>query len=349
MASGRRLRSALVALIVLAVGGVGASSASADFHLNKIRQIKGEGGASADTSYIQLQMYAPGQNLVSGHQITIWDNDGLAPPTAQPGPIGTLTLTGPNPPNADNQRTILIGDSAVVGRDFTLDLSVFLSTLSGGPDPKPFLAGAACFDTVDCVSWGAFTGAQHLPDGTTPNGGVLPSTFSFQRKISAGCPTLLEDIDDTNNAENDFLVPGPFEGRPNSVTPTEVPCPGAGGGGGGGGADFTSCAGKLTTLIGTDGNDTLRGTPAADVIAAGRGNDVVKGLAGNDTICGGPGKDRLLGGKGKDTLLGQGGPDTLAGGPGKDKLLGGKGKDTLKGGPGKDKLKGGPGKDVQIQ
>jgi hypothetical protein len=326
--SERRLRVAVIALAIGCVALVTASSASADYHLTKIRQIKGEGGASLDTSYIELQMFAPGQNLVSGHSITIWDNDGLAPPSAQPGPIATLPLTGPNPPNADNQRTILIGDTAVNPRDFTLDLSVYLSTLSGGPDPKPFLAGAACFDTVDCVSWGAFTGAQHLPDGTTPNGGVLPSTFSFQRTISRGCPTLLEDIDDTNNAQADF-VPGPFEGRPNSVTPTEVPCPGAGAGAGGGG--FTSCAGKLTTLIGTDGKDTIRGTPAADVIAAGKGSDVVKGLAGNDTVCGGAGKDTLKGGKGNDKLRGEAGAD------------------TLKGGPGKDKLKGGPGKDVQIQ
>jgi hypothetical protein len=345
MVSGRRLRSALVALAVLAVSGVGASSASADFDLNKIRQIKGEGGASADTSYIQLQMYAPGQSLVSGHPITIWDQDALVLGVAQP--IATLPLAGPNPPNADNQRSILIGDTAVAGRDFTLDLSVYLSTLSGG-SPPPFQAGAACFDTVDCVSWGAFTGAQHLPDGTTPNGGVLPATFSFQRNISPGCPTLLEDIDDTNNAQADFLVPGPFEGRPNSVTPTEVPCPGAGGAGGGAGG-FTTCAGKLTTLVGTDAKDTLRGTAAADVIALGKGNDVVNSLAGNDTVCGGAGRDTERGGGGKDTLAGAAGKDRLLGGKGNDKLLGQKGKDTLRGGPGKDKLKGGAGKDVQVQ
>jgi hypothetical protein len=342
----RRLtRIALVAALAAGASLALASSASADFHLSKIRQIKGEGGASADTSYIQLQMYAPGQNLVSGHHITIFDQDAFVVfGCPQPCPVVDFVLSGPNPPNADNQRTILIGDTAVAGRDFTLDLSTYLSTLSGGPDPKIWQAGAACFDTVDCVSWGAFTAAQFLPDKTTPNGGVLPATFSFQRKISAGCPTLLEDIDDTNNAQNDFLVPGPFEGRPNSVTPTEVPCPGAGGAGG-----FTTCAGKLTTLVGTDGKDTLRGTAAADVIALGKGNDVVKALAGNDTVCGGAGKDREIGGNGNDKLLGQKGNDSLKGGPGKDKLKGGPGSDILTGGSGKDKLKGGPGKDVQIQ
>jgi hypothetical protein len=339
--NGRLTRIALAASLAAAVSLALVSSAMADFHLTKIRQIKGEGGASPDTSYIELQMYAPGQNLVSGHHITIWDQDALV--LGSPTPIADLPLSGPNPAFADNQRTILIGDTAVAGRDFTLDLSIYLSTLSGG-SPPPYQAGAACFETVDCVSWGTFTGANNLPDKTTPNGSVLPATYSFQRQISVGCPTLLEDVDDTNNAQADF-VPGPFEGRPNSVAPTEVPCPGSGVVGGG----FTSCAGKLTTIVGTDGKDTLAGTPAADVIATGASNDVIKSLGGNDTVCGGAGKDSELGGKGNDLLRGEAGKDTLKGGPGKDKLLGQAGRDTLKGGPGKDTLKGGPGKDFQSQ
>jgi len=329
MGRSRYLKVVACALSAFVLALLVAPSASADYHLTKIRQIKGEGGASADTSYIELQMYAPGQNLVSGHHVTIWDQDAFQ---SGVNPIADLPLSGPNPPFSDNQRTILIGDTAVAGRDFTLDLSTYLSTLSGGAPPPIYQAGAACFDTVDCVSWGAFTGANNLPDKTTPNGSVLPSTYSLQRQISAGCPTLLEDIDDTNDAQADFL-PGPFEGRPNSVTPSEVPCGsgGQGGGSGGGGGGFTTCAGKLTTIAGTDGNDTITGTGAADVIAAGTGHDLVRGLAGNDTICGGFGKDKMVGGKGKDLLLGEAGAD------------------TLKGGVGKDKLKGGPGKDVQTQ
>ena len=318
-------RLAAVASFAL-IGAVAVASTASAQELNKIRQIKGEGGASVDTSYIELQMFAPGQNLVSGHHITLWDQDALI--LGNPIPVQDFTLAGPNPPFGDNQRTILIGDAAVVGRDFTLDLSTYLSVLAGGSPPL-WQAGAACFDTVDCVSWGSFTGANYLPDKTTPNGGVLPATFSFQRTIAPGCPTLLEATDDTNNAQTDFL-PGPFEGRPNSVTPPETPCGGAQGAGGGVN-NFTTCAGKLTTIVGTAGNDKLAGTAAADVIAVGAGNDRVAGLAGNDIVCGGTGKDRLLGGKGKDKLRGEAG------------------KDTLKGGAGKDKLKGGPGKDIQIQ
>jgi streptogramin lyase len=87
------------------------------------------------------------------------------------------------------------------------------------------------------------------------------------------------------------------------------------------------CAGKLPTVVGTPGNDVLRGSAFADVILTQGGKDTVNALAGDDTVCGGAGKDVLRGGPGKDKLLGQ---------AGKDKLIGGKGKDKLKGGPGAD-------------
>jgi uncharacterized delta-60 repeat protein len=105
------------------------------------------------------------------------------------------------------------------------------------------------------------------------------------------------------------------------------------------------CSGKIPTIAGTPGSETLTGTKGKDVITSGVGNDKVNGLAGKDTICGGLGSDKLKGGKGKDTLLGEGGKDRLFGGPDKDTLKGGPGNDRLVGGPGRDKLKGGPGKD----
>jgi Ca2+-binding RTX toxin-like protein len=328
--SERRLRVAAIALAVGCVALVTAASASAEFHLIKVREVTGD-TVGGDQSYVELQMYAPGQNLVAGHDISVWDADAFQVGSPD-GSINHHTLTGPNPPNGDNQRTILIGDTGVAGADFTIsELSNYLEPHAGANLTQ---GGAICFESIpiDCVAWGQnFTGANNLPDKTTPNGSNMPTgLLALQRNIGANCPTLLEAADDTNNAQADFSLVG-ANPRPNSVTPTEVPCPGAGAGAGAGGGGFTSCAGKLTTLVGTDGRDTLRGTAAADVIAAGKGSDVVKGLAGNDTVCGGAGKDTLKGGKGKDKLRGEAGAD------------------TLKGGPGKDKLKGGPGKDVQIQ
>jgi hypothetical protein len=90
------------------------------------------------------------------------------------------------------------------------------------------------------------------------------------------------------------------------------------------------CAGRPTTLLGTDGDDDLVGTSGPDVISGIGGNDEISGRKGKDVICGGDGKDVLRGGKGKDRLRGE---------RGKDRLIGGKGRDRLKGGPGKDKTK----------
>ena len=88
-----------------------------------------------------------------------------------------------------------------------------------------------------------------------------------------------------------------------------------------------SCAGKRATIVGTDGNDKLKGTKKSDVIVALAGDDTVFGRGGNDRICGGDGRDRLYGGAGKDRLYGGAGKDRLFGGPGKDRLFGGPGKD----------------------
>jgi metallophosphoesterase (TIGR03767 family) len=141
------------------------------------------------------------------------------------------------------------------------------------------------------------------------------------------------------------------------------------------------CRGKQATIVGSPGDDTIRGTGDRDVIVAEGGDDQIDGGGGNDLICAGDGadtvngeggnddirgeggRDRARGGGGNDELDGQGGEDdldgdegkdNLDGGGGRDELNGGKGgdklagsddKDLLKGGKGRDKLKGGPGND----
>jgi RTX calcium-binding nonapeptide repeat (4 copies) len=328
---------AVAASLLIALGLAG--TAQATFHLNKIREV---GGATqgSNSAYVELQMYTAGENLVSGHKLTFWDNDGLLLGVAQP--IGEITLSGPNPPNGQNQRTILIGDTGVPNRDITAELGTFLET-----DPmvsNPILpAGAVCYEgiPIDCLSWGgsAFTGANNLPDKATPFGQPLPTTFALKRKITAGCATALEASDDTNNNANDFAPQTPRDPTPNSATPVEKTCTGPGSGGTKPppGSNF-KCQGKKATLIGTNGKDKITGTKKRDVIVSFGGNDTVKGGGGNDVLCGNGGKDKLVGGKGKDLLVG---------GPKADKLIGGAGKDTLSGQGGNDTCSGGPGSDTE--
>jgi len=55
-------------------------------------------------------------------------------------------------------------------------------------------------------------------------------------------------------------------------------------------------------IVGSAGNDVLRGTAKADILDGRAGNDRLLGLAGKDVLIGGRGRDRLVGGRGKDRL-----------------------------------------------
>ncbi|MDO5344113.1 MAG: calcium-binding protein, partial [Candidatus Saccharibacteria bacterium] len=76
----------------------------------------------------------------------------------------------------------------------------------------------------------------------------------------------------------------------------------------------------LTTLVGTDANESMSGVVDRDnVVAAGAGNDSLNGSTRNDL---------LYGDAGDDTLYGREGDDILVGGEGNERLYGGRGNDT---------------------
>ena len=85
------------------------------------------------------------------------------------------------------------------------------------------------------------------------------------------------------------------------------------------------CLGRKATIVGTQGNDRIRGTRRADVIVAKAGNDRINGRGGNDVICAANGDDFATGGKGADRLDAGPGSDVVSGGPGNDFIDGGPG------------------------
>ncbi len=97
--------------------------------------------------------------------------------------------------------------------------------------------------------------------------------------------------------------------------------------------------GEYDYMVGTPGNDELKG---------GDGDDILKGYAGNDILEGGDQNDNLDGGLGADTLKGGDGDDILKGDLGDDILEGGNQNDNLDGGLGADTLKGDAGDDVLV-
>lgn len=89
-------------------------------------------------------------------------------------------------------------------------------------------------------------------------------------------------------------------------------------------------------ILGTIGDDVIRGSNKNETVYAKAGNDRVYGRGGNDSLLGQQGNDRLYGGRGNDSLFGGAGNDSLFGGAGNDLLIGGQGSDRLDGGTGRD-------------
>jgi hypothetical protein len=99
-------------------------------------------------------------------------------------------------------------------------------------------------------------------------------------------------------------------------------------------------------IIGTEGNDKLKGSYGNDHMFGLGGNDRIRGRQGDDFLSGGAGRDRLYGGSGNDTLVGGQGNDYLSGGRGNNILLGGQGNDVLSSRLGSDYIDGGSGQDT---
>jgi hypothetical protein len=204
---------ALLSLAVLAALYV-APSAQANFHIMKIREV--HTGEASGGSYVELQMYEGGQNLVAGHPIVVY------------GPTGSTAHTfdlPANVANGQNQRTVLIAGPG------------YASAFPSGPAADatdaglnlPAAGGAVCFtegSPPDCVSWGNFSGSASLPapGASSPEspGGVTAGQ-ALHRSIAAGCPTLLEAVDDTNSSSADFSEQTPNP-RANATAVVETEC-----------------------------------------------------------------------------------------------------------------------------
>lgn len=205
----RLARVATVAALALAGSALAAPGAGADatFHFIKIREVF-IGGGNPGAAFVELQTYAPDQANIAGHSITFYDATGvIIPPSPYP-------ITA-DVPNGDNQRAILMGGPGVTpAPDFAHDIGAAVQTYGTG--------GAVCMDNLDCVSWGNFTGALPSPAGA--NAPAIPNGSSLERTIAVGCPTLLQDFDDTDTSQADFFVQPSPNPRNNATTPTEQSC-----------------------------------------------------------------------------------------------------------------------------
>lgn len=212
-------RLGLATAIVTLFGLLLAPTAGASFHLMKVREIYLGSAAAPESKYVELQMYSSGQNFVQGHSLRTYSASG--------GLIGTSTF-GANVASGNNQSTILIATQQAA-EEFGVAPDATLL------EAKKLLAsgGGACWEGLDCVTWGSFDGA--LPSLAGSPAPAPPAGSALGRTIARGCATALDSADDTDSGAADFglLAPTP---RPNSVAPSEVGCGSGGTSGTGGGS-----------------------------------------------------------------------------------------------------------------
>jgi hypothetical protein len=218
MPFGRRMAH-LVVVSSLAAGGLVAAAPPvlADFHLMKVQGVYAGSMTDASSDYVELNMTAAGQNVVGGHTLHLYDPSGGRMDCAVPS----------NVPNANNGDPILFLTTQAQAQFLnTADFTIAPLLDESG--------GAVCWESIDCVSWGSFSGATTSPAGTPFAGGIPPGS-------------AIERSTDTNNSATDFAPDA--SPTPNSNGPTNLgsaSCqPFTGGGGAGGGSTLKNLRAKV--------------------------------------------------------------------------------------------------------
>jgi hypothetical protein len=202
----RRCRTLLALVAGVAFLLVPGATARAAFHEILVREVYA--GGSANDSYVVLQAYTSGQNFVGGHSVTGYNASG--------GSLGTFTF-GDKVNNGQSQMTILVADTA------------YATGFPSGPSPDGTSAslnleragGAVCWDGLDCVAWGNFSGGvSPSPGAPAASPGGIAAGMALRRTISGGsCVGRLDLGDDSNNSEADFTQQTPHPR--NNASPIE--------------------------------------------------------------------------------------------------------------------------------
>jgi hypothetical protein len=221
--------------------------AGATFHEMWIREVYTGSLLQPESQYVELQMWSAGQNHVEGHVLKTYDASGnVTSPTPFPSDV----------PNGANQSTILLATPAAEAEfGLAADTGLAVGKIESA-------GGAVCWETLDCVSWGNFSGSLPSPAGSPAP--AISSGMALRRTIAPLCPTALDGGDDHNNSAADFSIVFPAP-RPNSVAPSEQTCgggeSGSGAGRGGDDGDAGRKGAPQTTLRRKPGKQTHDHTP----------------------------------------------------------------------------------------
>jgi hypothetical protein len=152
-------------------------------------------------------MYDEDENFVGGRAVTLHNATG--------GTIGTFTFPSDLPGSSIDQQTILVGDDGVEAA-FGVKPDMINPAFN-----VPASGGAACWEGLDCVSWGNFSGSTSPSSGVPVDAPGIPDGSSIERRISRGtCANRLDEKDDTNDSDTDF-----FDAAPSPQSYATVPTP----------------------------------------------------------------------------------------------------------------------------
>jgi len=211
-------------LLVLALIGALAMNprvSSATFHLMNIVEVFPGTAERPDAQYVMLQAYSAFQNLVDQQSVQVFDASGAQ--------VGSFTFMS-NVSNSANQATLLIATpdaASLFGVASDLMMTPVIARTGG----------KVCYENIDCVSWGDFSGSsvQPSPSGAPFNAdGGLTLGMAIRRNL--GSNERLDAVDDSNDSAADFFfappvprnnagqtAPTPAASPTPSPTPTETP------------------------------------------------------------------------------------------------------------------------------
>ncbi len=204
----RRVRQCLP--LGLFVAWASCSPALAAFHLIQVVEVFPGTEVQPSAQYVVLQMYAAGQTVVGSHPVRVYGPTGTV--------LGTFTFSG-SLANGANQAKILIATTQAA-TFFGVTANLAMTSVI------PLAGGAVCFDNIDCVAWGNFSGVLPSAAGTPvrkcATAGLEPGSALKRRLDIAGGPTTLDALDDTNNSASNFVFGTP-EPRNNAGVAGTIP------------------------------------------------------------------------------------------------------------------------------
>ncbi|WP_342654390.1 putative Ig domain-containing protein [Pseudomonas sp. F3-2] len=177
-----------------------------------------------------------------------------------------VSLTGVNIHDNSSAGIRIYGSNHVDVSD-----NVLSNNSLGAPVPEIIIQS---YDDTQGVSGKYYTGSDNTIQGNTISGSDLSTYGVAERNEDGTDRNAIIGNTISHTSKGDTLVYGD--------------------------GSYASDTVPVTTIQGTDGNDTLLGSAGNEIIYGGAGNDVINGGAGDDTLVGGAGTDTLTGGAGAD-------------------------------------------------